>query len=235
MCGEHRTSWPNCEAKAGSSPHVRGARSGGSSVSLLMGIIPACAGSTKGAFGIQGRHWDHPRMCGEHRISVNTVSSSAGSSPHVRGAHNIVGHLIHITGIIPACAGSTARDTSKIAVFRDHPRMCGEHVRRQSVRQLLTGIIPACAGSTQTHRLHDQPRRDHPRMCGEHAWAFSLTSSKSGSSPHVRGARGFMLSEAVHCGIIPACAGSTHSKPTTRSSIRDHPRMCGEHDTAVTT
>ena len=174
--------------------------------------------------------------------------------------------------------------------------MCGEHVRRQSVRQLLTGIIPACAGSTQTHRLHDQPRRDHPRMCGEHAWAFSLTSSKSGSSPHVRGARGFMLSEAVHCGIIPACAGSTpqmthsisitwdhprmcgehttddsfnldhmgssphvrgahcetcpsvfetgiipacagstHSKPTTRSSIRDHPRMCGEHDTAVTT
>ena len=26
MCGEHRTSWPNCEAKAGSSPHVRGAQ-----------------------------------------------------------------------------------------------------------------------------------------------------------------------------------------------------------------
>ena len=188
MCGEHSFNIHQFAGEQGSSPHVRGARSGGSSVSLLMGIIPACAGSTKGAFGIQGRHWDHPRMCGEHRISVNTVSSSAGSSPHVRGAHNIVGHLIHITGIIPACAGSTARDTSKIAVFRDHPRMCGEHVRRQSVRQLLTGIIPACAGSTQTHRLHDQPRRDHPRMCGEHGASCYQRLFTAGSSPHVRGA-----------------------------------------------
>ncbi len=66
-------------------------------------------------------------------------------------------------------------------------------------------------------------------MCGEHAWAFSLTSSKSGSSPHVRGARGFMLSEAVHCGIIPACAGSTPQMAHSISITWDHPRMCGEH------
>ena len=32
-----------------------------------------------------------------------------------------------------------------------------------------------------------------------------------GSSPHVRGARVVLLGEALICGIIPACAGSTIS------------------------
>ena len=152
-----------------------------------------------------------------------------GSSPHARGAHNIVGHLIHTTGIIPACAGSTFDMIEILRQIGDHPRMCGEHVRRQSVRQLLTGIIPACAGSTTCVQIGVNRKWDHPRMCGEHAWAFSLTSSKSGSSPHVRGARGFMLSEAVHCGIIPACAGSTPQMTHSISITWDHPRMCGEH------
>ena len=229
MCGEHSDSSGFHSTLPGSSPHVRGARSALLVAPCVPGIIPACAGSTKGAFGIQGRHWDHPRMCGEHsykvlcctvhwgssphvrgallqrqrhriragiipacagstwsmaigtawdgdhprmcgehRISVNTVSSSAGSSPHVRGAQIVSDFHGLPTGIIPACAGSTFDMIEILRQIGDHPRMCGEHVRRQSVRQLLTGIIPACAGSTQTHRLHDQPRRDHPRMCGEH-------------------------------------------------------------------
>ena len=92
-----------------------------------------------------------------------------------------------------------------------------------------SGIIPACAGSTDRVGAAGSLVGDHPRMCGEHAWAFSLTSSKSGSSPHVRGARGFMLSEAVHCGIIPACAGSTPQMTHSISITWDHPRMCGEH------
>ena len=115
----------------------------------------------------------------------------------------------------------------------DHPRMCGEHVRRQSVRQLLTGIIPACAGSTQTHRLHDQPRRDHPRMCGEHGTPFSSSLSLMGSSPHVRGARRDMDPVQPAAGIIPACAGSTTGSPGRAHSRRDHPRMCGEHISTV--
>ena len=86
MCGEHELGDFAAFLDQGSSPHVRGARSGGSSVSLLMGIIPACAGSTKGAFGIQGRHWDHPRMCGEHALNEMKIPREVGSSPHVRGA-----------------------------------------------------------------------------------------------------------------------------------------------------
>ena len=49
MCGEHSFNIHQFAGEQGSSPHVRGARSGGSSVSLLMGIIPACAGSTSTA------------------------------------------------------------------------------------------------------------------------------------------------------------------------------------------
>ena len=72
--------------QSGIIPACAGSTRGGSSVSLLMGIIPACAGSTKGAFGIQGRHWDHPRMCGEHALNEMKIPREVGSSPHVRGA-----------------------------------------------------------------------------------------------------------------------------------------------------
>ena len=168
MCGEHAWAFSLTSSKSGSSPHVRGARHHLHKIATRHGIIPACAGSTFNAsFGaLQNR--DHPRMCGEHAQGQWAAEVRVGLSPHVRGAHRRQPQLRQRAGIIPACAGSTCWSRSTSRTVRDHPRMCGEHVRRQSVRQLLTGIIPACAGSTQTHRLHDQPRRDHPRMCGEH-------------------------------------------------------------------
>ena len=71
-------------------------------------------------------------------------------------------------GIIPACAGSTKRFSTTEMPFRDHPRMCGEHVVERRSRRgfkgssphvrgaqvgevahgVHRGIIPACAGST---------------------------------------------------------------------------------------
>ena len=188
MCGEHRPGRRGWIPGWGSSPHVRGAPLANGRDIYTTGIIPACAGSTLPLIRSPTPYWDHPRMCGEHRISVNTVSSSAGSSPHVRGAQIVSDFHGLPTGIIPACAGSTFDMIEILRQIGDHPRMCGEHVRRQSVRQLLTGIIPACAGSTQTHRLHDQPRRDHPRMCGEHGASCYQRLFTAGSSPHVRGA-----------------------------------------------
>ena len=168
MCGEHSFNIHQFAGEQGSSPHVRGARSGGSSVSLLMGIIPACAGSTKGAFGIQGRHWDHPRMCGEHALNEMKIPREVGSSPHVRGARGSCVVPERVGGIIPACAGSTKGSMTVKSTLRDHPRMCGEHdppcwslhvfqgssphvrgaPKGRSGSKDGTGIIPACAGST---------------------------------------------------------------------------------------
>ena len=107
MCGEHQFRVVEVRQVEGSSPHVRGARHGVSVASIVMGIIPACAGSTNVAFYSPDGLWDHPRMCGEHVQSVNSIPSKPGSSPHVRGALRHYQLCRAERGIIPACAGST--------------------------------------------------------------------------------------------------------------------------------
>ena len=211
MCGEHHVGRDHAGRPGGSSPHVRGAQVQGRVPVQGQGIIPACAGSTGCRWPPAVRSWDHPRMCGEHHYLLNDDISSPGSSPHVRGAPTrsppdapasrdhprmcgehfskarkdaawwgssphvrgapVCGKGFRVNhGIIPACAGSTDGRWRCQRLARDHPRMCGEHGGRAVVETRLLGIIPACAGST----------RPSP----------STTPSRTGSSPHVRGARG---------------------------------------------
>ena len=152
-------------------------------------------------------------------------------------------------GIIPACAGSTPFSSGSMVTFRDHPRMCGEHlkpcarweaspgssphVRGALIHHLVMrhadGIIPACAGSTWASTSALWHHRDHPRMCGEHDIDFNTLPTDTGSSPHVRGARRLWHLEEDAEGIIPACAGSTPISCVFSVAAWDHPRMCGEH------
>ena len=189
MCGEHSSSISTPYVNWGSSPHVRGARWSRSPRSRRTGIIPACAGSTWSHSNDPPYTRDHPRMCGEHFICGRTLSASAGSSPHVRGA--------------------LARRTFPCSAIGDHPRMCGEHNRHGDCsagsqgssphvrgarwfrlgRIRRFGIIPACAGSTRRHGSATLRRWDHPRMCGEHVDGAGAAGVGTGSSPHVRGAR----------------------------------------------
>ena len=155
-----------------------------------------------------------------------------------------------MTGIIPACAGSTRHIRSRSPRRGDHPRMCGEHpggpamsgpvagssphvrgARHRPQRgRPVRGIIPACAGSTRSHTVPKRCTRDHPRMCGEHRLASTPTKVLAGSSPHVRGAQWVSEVAKDKDGIIPACAGSTSRATRQVGRARDHPRMCGEHD-----
>ena len=237
----------------GSSPHARGAPTPSSTArpasgdhprmrgehflppvlaAELVGIIPACAGSTPdaadGTVDVQGSSphargaltssfeilplaWDHPRMRGEHlRLRAGVVHHVGGSSPHARGARDGRG-----VGLL---------------CLRDHPRMRGEHWGLVAVPSTLQGIIPACAGSTEGRKWtrtwfqgssphargalclrqsQTNPQRDHPRMRGEH---HHLVMEGRGDA-----------------GIIPACAGSTRRWHRPASSWGDHPRMRGEH------
>ena len=50
-----------------------------------------------------------------------------------------------------------------------------------------------------------------------------------GSSPHARGARLGDAPILITPGIIPACAGSTFGALAHVRSLRDHPRLRGEH------
>ena len=70
--------------------------------------------------------------------------------------------------IIPAYAGSTARDGV--------------------LENLVEGIIPAYAGSTVGEITDDWPDGDHPRVCGEHFPSVDYIVRCQGSSPRMRGA-----------------------------------------------
>ena len=67
-------------------------------------------------------------------------------------------------------------------------------------------------------------------MCGEHATNDRFASRIPGSSPRVRGTLCFLCALFALAGIIPACAGNTNVTSMSTSALRDHPRVCGEHD-----
>ena len=193
---------------------------------------------------------DHPRVCGEH-LSLNPDQIDAlGSSPRMRGARRRGRGGALRSGIIPAYAGSTSPAPRRARPSaRDHPRVCGEHgsapspmyrrmgpsprmrgARVHEVRGgLADGIIPAYAGSTPACRAGGRWCRDHPRVCGEHRSPADLMARRRGSSPRMRGALIPLLLGALLVGIIPAYAGSTAARPSTRDPTGDHPRVCGEH------
>ena len=242
MCGEHFIISARGLGKTGSSPHVRGALSQLQCPCRWLGIIPACAGSTRTLRGFRTGRWDHPRMCGEHQNASRLSHGPLGSSPHVRGALRPSATIGLGCGIIPACAGSTLFCHRFFGRFRDHPRMCGEHLPESAIcghsrgssphvrgAQNLLPIMQDHAGSTVSWRIRRPPCRDHPRMCGEHNRGSSFGQSHKGSSPHVRGARQACDDALQESGIIPACAGSTTVGKTKLLFIWDHPRMCGEH------
>ena len=73
------------------------------------GIIPAYAGNTIAVLSIGVVLRDHPRICGEHVFMNLSVLSDMGSSPHMRGTHNLDRRHGRFHGIIPAYAGNTQR------------------------------------------------------------------------------------------------------------------------------
>ena len=152
MCGEHITGNADDAVKAGSSPHVRGARLHSAALHVYRGIIPACAGSTTAEAPNTLEARDHPRMCGEHDVCNSGLAVNQGSSPHVRGALVRLLTVVSKVGIIPACAGSTQALRRGCFWLRDHPRMCGEHTTRYLPPVTRAGSSPHVRGA-----LHGVP------------------------------------------------------------------------------
>ena len=188
VCGEHLAQVPASPYHQGSSPRMRGARLQRLLPVLRLGIIPAYAGSTASS-RVTCMPWpDHPRVCGEHVDIMLTGRSRQGSSPRMRGARMSCSRTQRWMGIIPAYAGSTLPSGPSLPCGRDHPRVCGEHIGRYSIRiprqgssprmrgappislssAATAGIIPAYAGSTMWATITMPNSGDHPRVCGEH-------------------------------------------------------------------
>ena len=111
MRGEHDLFLVLVVGVVGSSPHARGTPEFETVVGEELG--------------------DHPRMRGEHRSESREGQRKQGSSPHARGTrHALEKHQPHV-GIIPACAGNTISKLAYGDVYRDHPRMRGEHIKNK--------------------------------------------------------------------------------------------------------
>ena len=130
--------------------------------------------------------------------------------------------------VSPAYAGKRACTPCCTPVCGDHPRMCGEKLPPQCCFCPALGITPAYAGKSRGCPAACILRRDHPRVCGEKFKVLGQSASWQGSPPHVRGKATAAPLQPARLGITPACAGKSGFVPSSYSSERDHPRMCGE-------
>ena len=111
----------------GSPPHTRGTQILILCDISIYRITPAYAGNTGQQRGIQVHIWDHPRIRGEHAISIKFPSSFLGSPTHTRGTLSQFAFPHISPRITPAYAGNTPFAQSLIDSHRDHPRLRGEH------------------------------------------------------------------------------------------------------------
>ena len=167
----------------------------------------------------------------------------------MRGAPDAPFAVAGSAGIIPAYAGSTRPTSTARCSPRDHPRVCGEHIKNQrdagegegssprmrgalgENRRIRSthGFIPAYAGSTRLAARFHRTNGVHPRVCGEHGQDAQEAGGGRGSSPRMRGALALREDPVLQRGFIPAYAGSTCSRRHTSCRCKVHPRVCGEH------
>ena len=84
-CGDHKSSLLGSGAGTGSSPQVRGPPSLMTMMVMILGLIPAGAGTTACLLPPPCVLAAHPRRCGDHTPPDLPLVPSVGSSPQVRG------------------------------------------------------------------------------------------------------------------------------------------------------
>ena len=216
-------------------------------------ITPAGAGKTAKALTNPTPCRDHPRRCGENKLSQTDSVWDIGSPPQVRGKPLGVTATVGQTRITPAGAGKTFNPESVGGLEEDHPRRCGEnptlrlHLRRctgsppqvrgkpthKSLMRQSPRITPAGAGKTPSYVPPFAVLPDHPRRCGENRAGWLGLSDMPGSPPQVRGkpiSSAFVISFSR---ITPAGAGKTVLYAACNALNEDHPRKCGENDSTA--
>jgi len=126
--GEHAAAFSGPRRTPGSPPRARGALIDDGGLADLLGITPACAGSTCGRPRCRRSFQDHPRVRGEHSLTGMDCPRLSGSPPRARGARASATGRPQAVRITPACAGSTPPPTRSRRRSRDHPRVRGEHL-----------------------------------------------------------------------------------------------------------
>ena len=236
------------DCEQGSPPRVRGRAAGPRHRPSGVGITPACAGKSPWTASTSTAAWDHPRVCGEERLSGVPLSNTRGSPPRVRGRGYMGLWCQPEQRITPACAGKSRANHAIEFIEKDHPRVCGEEQYPCGVIRPFAGspprvrgrvcavlnppraarITPACAGKSGPSAQGARAGQDHPRVCGEEEDKSIQKVHRAGSPPRVRGRE--ISKEGVESfeRITPACAGKRCWPSGAWPPCPDHPRVCGE-------
>ena len=131
--------------------------------------------------------------------------------------------------ITPADAGKTCATGLRGMPLRDHPRGCGENVKKKLLAPYTAGspprmrgkhnirsharhrirITPADAGKTAIRTTCTMSHGDHPRGCGENGAHARRWCCEMGSPPRMRGKQPCTPSGTEWKRITPADAGKT--------------------------
>ena len=126
VCGEKsfKTS-TSCWSK-GSPPRMRGKGIQPCNQWVRVGITPAYAGKRPLPSSGGTRVRDHPRVCGEKKVSDIETAKQLGSPPRMRGKAWLPKTARAFSGITPAYAGKSRSILLLRTKPKDHPRVCGE-------------------------------------------------------------------------------------------------------------
>ncbi len=142
----------------GSPPRVRRARDHPVERLPVVGITPACAGSTWCRRTRRPTGSDHPRVCGEHASRPAGIwcslcfSSIRRVRPVVRGARQDGQLIADDVGITLAFAGMTRCPAGPAAIPPDHPRVRGGAYTVTATATNNTGSPPRVWGGRSTRR-----------------------------------------------------------------------------------
>ena len=159
-CGENMAEWWSWSKHNGSSPRVRGKRSGMTFPYLKTGLIPARAGKTMSPKSWPPTWRAHPRACGENAPADRHKLRELGSSPRVRGKLQAAIPDRARRGLIPARAGKTLVRRAAMRFAPAHPRACGENPPRSRQGRRRRGSSPRVRGKPG----RGPARRDPPRL-----------------------------------------------------------------------
>ena len=167
MCGEKKSQGGIYMPFLGSPPRVRGKASAPCTFWISTGITPACAGKRFRLRQCCRKKQDHPRVCGEKRMTKRTLAWEVGSPPRVRGKVIRWKFKSIQRRITPACAGKSLGRSPAMKSCRDHPRVCGEKGNVELRRSVLKGSPPRVRGKVQFRGKRRELLRITPACAGK--------------------------------------------------------------------
>ncbi len=170
-----------------------------------------------------------------------------GRSPRARGRPHDAIQITNSPRSIPACAGETSRSAGGFRAPGVDPRVRGGDRSSSTSRAISSGrsprargrlpvpgstpplrrSIPACAGETARRGCRDRPSRVDPRVRGGDASVVPNATRARGRSPRARGRPPSRDWRSGRAGSIPACAGETWWRRSSRRPSRVDPRVRG--------